>query len=98
MFKISIVDTPNQLRLVLEGKLIAPWADELKATCERVDAELNGRELVIDLKQLTTISQQGENLLLELMKSGVKFRGCGVFTKHILKHLAHRLRSNGANR
>ena len=98
MFRISIVDTPKQLRLVLEGKLVAPWADELKATCERATAELGGRELVIDLKHLTTISQQGENLLLELMSEGVRCHGCDVFTKHFLKHLAHRMRSNGVNR
>ena len=98
MFKISRVDTPNQLRLVLEGKLIAPWADELKATCERALAQLNGRELVVDLKCLTTISQQGENLLVELMELGVKCRGRDLFTKQFLKHLAQRLRSNGANR
>ncbi|HTG73017.1 MAG TPA: hypothetical protein VMB70_04575 [Terriglobia bacterium] len=97
MLKISIVEGRKQRRLVVEGKLAAPWSDELKAACERAGSGLNGRELVIDLKNVTPISQQGENLLLELMKQGVRFRSCGVFTNEILKQVARRLRRNGAH-
>ena len=97
MLKISIIEGRKQRRLVVEGKLVAPWSDELKAACERAGSGLNGREIVIDLRNLTTISQQGENLLLELMKQGVRFRGCGVFTNEILKQVARRLRRNGAH-
>ena len=51
MLKISIVEGRKQRRLVVEGKLVAPWSDELKAACERAASGLNGRELVIDLKK-----------------------------------------------
>ncbi len=96
MLKISIVESRKQRRLVVEGRLVAPWSDEMKAACERAGSGLDGRELVIDLKNITTIGQQGENLLLELMKQGVKFRGCGVFTNEILKQVTRRVRRNGA--
>jgi len=96
MLKISIVEGRTQRRLVVEGKLVPPWSDELKAACERAAWGLDGRELVVDLQNLTTISQQGENVLLELMKRGAKCRGCGVFTNEILKQVAHRMRGNGA--
>lgn len=94
MLKISIVEGRRQRRLVLEGKLVASWADEMKAACERARTDLHGRELVIDLKNLTTISQQGENLLLELMKTGVKVRGCGIYTRQVLKNAARQLRDH----
>jgi anti-anti-sigma regulatory factor len=97
MLKISIAEERKQRRLVVEGRLVAPWSDELKAACEGAGSGLNGRELVIDLKNLTTISEEGEGLLLELMKQGVRFRGCGVFTNEILKQVARRLRRNGAH-
>ena len=87
----------QQRRLVVEGRLVAPWSDELKAACEKAGSGLGGRELVIDLKNVTTIGQQGEDLLLELMKQGVRCRGCGVFTNVILKQVARRLRRNGAH-
>jgi anti-anti-sigma regulatory factor len=97
MLKISIVEGRKQRRLVVEGKLVAPWSEELKAACERAGSGLDGRELVIDLKNLTMISQQGENLLLELMKQGGRFRGCGVYTNEILKQVARRMRRDGAH-
>jgi len=94
VLKISIFDTPTQRRLVLEGKLIAPWAAELKAVCEEATRDLDGRELVIEMKNLVAISQAGENILLELMKEGAKFRCSGVFTKHVVRQLARRTRQN----
>jgi hypothetical protein len=94
MFKISIIDRRHQRRLVLEGKLVAPWTTELRAVCERARADLHHRELVVDIKNLIAISQEGENLLLELMKEGTTFRSRGVFTKHVLAQLARRARRN----
>ena len=94
MLRISIVERRNQRRLVLEGKLVAPWAHELKPAYQEASADQNDRELVIDVKGLTAISEDGENVLLELMKAGACFRCAGVFTKHVLKRLALKIRSN----
>lgn len=94
MLKISVIDGRRQRRVVLEGKLVAPWADELKAACDRARQELDGREFVVEVKHLTAINHEGENLLLELMKEGIKLRGHGVFTKQVLKQLARRMRAN----
>ena len=94
MLRISIVERRKQRRLVLEGKLIAPWADELKSVYEKANADLNGRELVIDVKCLTAINEDGENVLLELLKRRASFRSAGLFTKHVLKRLALENRRN----
>jgi hypothetical protein len=98
MLKISIVEGRQQRRLVLEGKLIAPWAAEIKTAYEASQVDLNGRELMVEVKHLTAISQEGENVLCELINQGVRFRCCGVFTKHVLKELTRRVRrSSSAN-
>jgi hypothetical protein len=94
MLRISIIDRGKQRRLVVEGKLIAPWAAELKSVWREATADLNGRELVIDVKGLTAITEDGENVLLELMKEGARFRSAGVFTKQVLKRLARKIRRN----
>ena len=94
MLKISIIDRRKQRRLVLEGRLVAPWTTELRSVCDRARASLDHRELVVDIKNLIAISQEGENLLLELMKEGTTFRSRGVFTKHVLAQLARRARRN----
>ena len=94
MLKISIVEGHTQRRLIVEGKLVGPWAAELKSACEKARADLHPRELVLDMKHLTAISQEGENVLLELLNDGIKFRCWGVFTKHVLKQLNRRATRN----
>jgi len=93
MLRISTLEAHNERRLVLEGKLITPWTAELRSTCEKARENLGGRKLVVDLKNLTVISQEGENLLVALMNEGVKFHCCGVFTRQLLRQLAHRART-----
>ncbi len=90
MMRISIIDDPRQRRLIVEGKLVGPWAAELKTACKEAGADLRERELVVEMNHVTSISQEGENVLLELMSNGVKFSCQGVFTKQVLKQLSRR--------
>ena len=94
MLKISLVENRTRCLLVLEGKIIAPWAAELRTACEKVRADLRDRELVVDMKHITVISQEGENVLLNLLNEGVKFRCHDVFTKLVLKQVARRASRN----
>ena len=94
MLKISLVDNARQLRVIVEGKLIAPWAAELRSACEKARADLRGRELVVEMKHLSTISKEGENVILELLNGGIRFRCHGVFTKHVVKELTRRASRN----
>jgi hypothetical protein len=94
MLKISIVEGPTVRRLIVEGKLVGPWAAELRSACENVNTDLFGRKLVIDLRHVTAISQEGENVLFELIQKRVKFRCHGVFTKHVLKQVVRRANGN----
>jgi hypothetical protein len=90
MMKISLVEGPTQRRLVVEGKLISPWAAELRSACEDARVDLDGRELVVEMKQVTTINQEGEKVIIELINTGVKFRCRGLFTRHVLRQLSRR--------
>ena len=92
MLKISIVENRNKRRLLVEGRLIAPWSAELISACDKARESLDGRELLVELVNITAINQEGENALTALMNEEVKFRGCGVFTKQVLRQLARRAR------
>jgi hypothetical protein len=95
MLKISIVECRTERRLIVEGRLVGPWTAELGGACEKANIDLFGRQLVIDMRHVTAISQEGENVLFELMRRGVKFRCRDVFTKHVLKQVARR--ANGSH-
>lgn len=93
MLKISIKDSPTRRLLVLEGKLIAPWIEELSKAAWQGGADpLAGRELVVDLQGVTDISADGEEALHCLTVRGARFRGGGVFIKQVLKQLGQRVR------
>lgn len=70
MFKISVIDGRTVRRLVLEGTFITPWVSELRTTWATANADLQDRKLVLDLKNVTRISEEGEDALSELMREG----------------------------
>ena len=94
MLKISIRDSKTRRMLVLEGKVIAPWANELRSVCDGPRNLADQRQLVIDVRGVTDISADGEQILQCLMVHGAKFRGTGVFMKQVLKELGRRMRRN----
>jgi hypothetical protein len=92
MMKISVVESQRRLRLVIEGKLVAQWIAELRRTWNSARSQLGGRALVIDLRNVTHISREGEGALLDLMTEGARFTCKGVFTRRLLEQLARQCR------
>ena len=94
MLKISIVDSRTQRRLVLEGRLVAPWVAELRTAWRSAKADCDGRELVIDMEKVMVVSQEAENTLMQMMNEGAKLRSSGVLTRHVLQQLKRRCKRN----
>jgi hypothetical protein len=92
MLKISVTNGPRQRRMLVEGTLVEPWVDELLGEYAKAKEHLDGRELVVDITNLSAISAAGEDALLNLIVDRAKFH-CGVFTKEVLKQLASKRRS-----
>ena len=90
MLKLSTVETNGQRKLVLEGKLVSPWTEEVESAWRSAREHLEGRKLVVDITNVTLISRDGENTLFNLMRDGAKFACEGVLTKHLLRQLARR--------
>jgi len=90
MFKISIIDTPTQRTLVVEGTLVGPWVGELCTAWRNACQERGGRKLVVDLRNLTTMSRAGEDAIFDLMKEGAKFSCGNVLTSHVVKQLTRK--------
>jgi len=94
MLKISVIDRRTERRLVLEGKLIAPWVAELRTVWQDANGQVGVPALVVDLRNVTVISQEGENALSELMGDGAKFRCSGVLIRNLIHELARRRKGN----
>jgi hypothetical protein len=93
MLKITVVEGRHQRRLLVEGRLIAPWAAEFTIAYENAKTDLEERELVVDLRSLTAISPEGEAILLRLMREKARIL-CGVYMREVLKQLGIKARDN----
>jgi hypothetical protein len=90
MLKLFLSKTSTQCRVILEGRMVGTGITKLGTVCARLKSELKGRALIIDIKDVMLISQEGENALLQLINRGAKFRPDGALAKLILQQLAHR--------
>ena len=91
MLKITAVDGDEQQTLVLEGALVEPWVIELERSWAEAQQGNRARTVLVDLKDVTAISQRGENLLYEMMTGGATLQCCrGVLTKLVLRQLERR--------
>jgi hypothetical protein len=94
MLRISVIDSRTQRRVVIEGTLVEPWMAELRNSWQAAKADLQGRKLVLDLKNVTRIGEEGERVLSDLVKECSSFSSNGVLTKYLLRQLARRSKKN----
>lgn len=94
MLKITAIDSEHTRTLVLEGQLIDPWISELERSWQEARMSIGRNSIVVDLKDVTTISQRGENVLYGMMADGVELNCCrGVLTRHVLWQLKQRCKA-----
>ena len=98
MFKISIVDSSAQRRLVAEGALIPPSVMDLRTAWLRACAGKQGRRIVLVFRNVTYVSPEGEAALWDLMNRGVRFSTGGAPTKHVLQQLIRKSGSKESGR
>jgi hypothetical protein len=94
MFKISVIESDGEQKLILEGTLVHPWTAEVEKAWRSVASGDSGRKPVIDLQNVTAINRDGEETLYKLMGQGARFRCMDVFTKDVLKRMAKKIRCN----
>ena len=86
MLRITILETPSEQKWVLQGRLIGPWAAELKASWKGRE-NANGRARVVDLREVTFIDASGEKVLMTMMQGGAQFIVGGVYATHVIENL-----------
>ena len=81
MLKITELRQPTgAAALVLEGRLVGPWVEEL----QRVAGGLEGRGASLDLSRLDFADRRGLALLLRLLQRGVAVEGASDFVNALL--------------
>src|SRR5215472_15700827 len=87
MLKITNNSTASEQRWTLCGQLSGPWVAELRSIWERVRCRSEAKSYVVDLSDVTSIDDRGEDLLRAMKEDGARFVALGVDMRHILGHL-----------
>ena len=72
MLKITMHDSASELRFQLEGRLAAAWVGELRQCWETASSTTAGRMTILDLGDVDFIDQDGQRLLTEMFRCGVR--------------------------
>lgn len=92
MLRITIFETPSEQKWVLQGRLIGPWAAELRSTWKRDHTRNNGRTCIVDLREVTFIDASGERVLTKMMQDDARFIVEGVYATHVIENLQRKER------
>ena len=82
MLRVSVIPQVDSVTIKLEGKLLAPWCDELAAICRKA---INGVPLRIDLYDVTYVDAAGTDLIRSLLAQGAQLGRCSSFVAELLK-------------
>jgi hypothetical protein len=91
MLKITRAQTERRWRVILEGEIIAPWVGELRKEWNEIRSLEAGLNVIVDLRNVVSISQEGRDVLFEMMSQDVKFICGGVLNRHVLRELSRKI-------
>lgn len=87
MLRISVERNADTLSLVLEGRLVGPWVDELRQASDEVSAS-RGASFIVDLCGVTAMDARGQDLLDELRRAGAALRCGDVMNQYLVEEMA----------
>lgn len=79
MLKISVTETKTELRWILEGRLAGSWKSKQRSR--------KGRACIVDLHDVISVDQAGEELLRGLLKRGAQLAGTALYLGDLLQRL-----------
>ena len=87
MLKITITNTSTEERWILQGRLVAPWVNQLKVTWRKAHRTALARRCIVNLDEVTFIDKCGERILRSMSNQGAQFVASDVYVKHVLDRI-----------
>ena len=88
MLRITLVPTPDVIRVVLEGRLADAWVAEAAATWQRALATRGTRDLEVDLREVLALDDSGRALVARMSGDGARLLACGCAMREVVREIA----------
>jgi hypothetical protein len=96
MLRITLHNDDTKCRLELAGKLAGPWVAETENVWR--SASCSGKEIELDMREVTGIDDAGRELLVVMHQAGAGFVVEGVAMTALIEEIAGGQPFNGAKR
>jgi anti-anti-sigma regulatory factor len=90
MLKITLHDSFKELRLKLEGKLAGLWVGELQQCWRTAASTTQGRNTVVDLGDVDFVDPEGQSLLAEMYRQGVRLVAVTPLIQALVREISGR--------
>lgn len=88
VLRVTLHDSPSEVRLHLEGRLAGPWVRELELCWQTARSTICGSKAVtVDLEDVDFVDSAGERLLAAMHERGAKFLAAGPLTKYLVREI-----------
>lgn len=87
MLRAMITDTPFEQRWVVQGRLCGEWAADVTQQWAKTRSTRQGRRCVVDVEDVISVDDKGEQLLLQMMSEGCEVVARRAYMKHLVKSL-----------
>jgi hypothetical protein len=84
MLRIDSIETASAITLELHGRLIGPWVPLLESLWKSTKGCSAGKNLAVDLTDLTAIDAAGHYLLRLMKANSVRLAGGGIGIRDLL--------------
>jgi hypothetical protein len=96
MLRITLHNDDTKCRLELAGKLGGPWVAETENVWR--SAPCSGKEIELDMREVTGIDDAGRELLTAMHKAGAHFVAQGVAMTALIEEITGKQPFDGAKR
>ena len=86
MPKLTITSTATEGKWTLQGRLVWPWVNELRANWMKTH-RAEGRTCVVVLNEVSSIDESGERMLRTMYNQGAQLIASSVDMKRVLERL-----------
>ena len=90
MLRITVQTEGDKTVLKLDGKITGPWIKELEGCWEMLRRLQAGRQMVVDLADVSFINPAGSQLLERMHREGAELLGEGPLTRSIVEEIEGR--------
>lgn len=88
MLRITANVTADTAVLAFEGRLAGPWVAEADARWREAQATRGTAPLVVDMREVLGLDEEGRALLSRMLRAGVEVRVCGCAMRELVRELS----------